>query len=105
MHLQAALAASISQSETVELLFYQTAEAYRTQRTLPRPSPSGQLLLAAPLLMLLLARLFARCDMDCAAFLQTFDLLGYEPSMWNKINIHIGGTYEGREETLDRFAQ
>eukprot|EP00891_Asterochloris_glomerata_P009145 jgi/Astpho2/9145/e_gw1.00135.16.1_t len=35
----------------------------------------------------------------------TFDLLGYEPSMWNKINIHIGGTYEGREETLNRFAQ
>ena len=44
---------------------------------------------------------------DLHAMLQTFDMLGYEPSMWNKINIHIGGTYgntpEDKQATLERF--
>jgi len=36
---------------------------------------------------------------------QLFDLMGLEPSHWNKINIHVGGTYGDKEETLKRFAQ
>lgn len=39
--------------------------------------------------------------------LQVFDMLGFEPSMWNKINIHIGGTYgntpEDKQATMERF--
>ncbi len=39
--------------------------------------------------------------------LQVFDMMGYEPNMWNKINIHIGGTYgntpEDKQATLERF--
>ena len=35
---------------------------------------------------------------------QVFDMLGYEPNHWNKINIHIGGTYDDKEATLERFA-
>ncbi len=34
---------------------------------------------------------------------QLFDLMGLEPSHWNKINIHVGGTYGDKEETLKRF--
>ena len=34
-------------------------------------------------------------------------MMGYEPNMWNKINIHIGGTYghtpEDKQATLERF--
>ena len=36
---------------------------------------------------------------------QLFDLMGLEPSHWNKINIHVGGAYGDKEETLKRFAQ
>jgi UV DNA damage endonuclease len=32
-----------------------------------------------------------------------FDLLGFLPSHWNKINIHIGGAYGNREETSQRW--
>ena len=32
-----------------------------------------------------------------------FDLLGFAPSHWNKINIHIGGAYGNREETAQRW--
>jgi UV DNA damage endonuclease len=28
-----------------------------------------------------------------------------EPSHWNKINIHVGGAYGNKQETLKRFAQ
>ena len=39
--------------------------------------------------------------------MQVFDMMGYEPNYWNKINIHIGGTYGKEEEhkaaTLERF--
>lgn len=34
---------------------------------------------------------------------QLFDLMGFEPSYENKINIHIGGTYGNPQETLDRW--
>lgn len=36
---------------------------------------------------------------------QVFDLMGLEPSHWNKINIHVGGAYGDKEESLRRFAQ
>ena len=36
---------------------------------------------------------------------QLFDLMELEPSHWNKINIHVGGTYGDKVETLKRFAQ
>lgn len=36
---------------------------------------------------------------------QLFDLMGLEPSHWNKINIHVGGAYGDKHETLRRFAQ
>ena len=36
---------------------------------------------------------------------QLFDLMGLPPSHWNKINIHVGGAYGDKEETLKRFAQ
>jgi UV DNA damage endonuclease len=35
---------------------------------------------------------------------QLFDLMGLEPSHWNKINIHVGGAYGDKGETLKRFA-
>jgi UV DNA damage endonuclease len=34
---------------------------------------------------------------------QILDLMGYEPSTWNKINIHVGGAYGNKEEALDRW--
>lgn len=36
---------------------------------------------------------------------QLFDLMGLEPSHWNKINIHVGGAYGDKEETIRRFAK
>lgn len=34
-------------------------------------------------------------------------MMGFEPCMWNKINIHIGGTYgntpEDKQATMERF--
>jgi UV DNA damage endonuclease len=36
---------------------------------------------------------------------ELFDLMGLTPSHWNKINIHVGGTYGDKEATLIRFAQ
>jgi len=32
-----------------------------------------------------------------------FDMMGYEPSPYNKINIHVGGAYNDKESTLIRF--
>jgi UV DNA damage endonuclease len=34
---------------------------------------------------------------------QLFDLMELEPSHWNKINIHVGGAYGDKGETLKRF--
>lgn len=36
---------------------------------------------------------------------QLFDLMGLPPSHWNKINIHVGGAYGDKMETVKRFAQ
>ena len=33
-----------------------------------------------------------------------FDLMGYEPSPMNKINIHVGGVYGDKEATMQRWA-
>lgn len=32
-----------------------------------------------------------------------FDMMGFEPSHYNKINIHVGGAYGDKESTLKRF--
>ena len=34
-----------------------------------------------------------------------FDLMGYAPSHWNKINIHVGGVYGDKGSTMERFAE
>lgn len=36
---------------------------------------------------------------------KVFDIMGYAPSHWNKINIHVGGVYGDKKETLKRFAE
>ncbi|HYK54864.1 MAG TPA: UV DNA damage repair endonuclease UvsE [Flavisolibacter sp.] len=36
---------------------------------------------------------------------QIFDLMNLPASHWNKINIHVGGAYGDKVETLKRFAQ
>ena len=36
---------------------------------------------------------------------EIFDLMNLEASSWNKINIHVGGAYGDKTETLKRFAQ
>src|SRR5687768_12579414 len=36
---------------------------------------------------------------------QIFDLMGLPATHWHKINIHVGGAYGDKEETLKRFAQ
>ncbi|MDQ6609644.1 MAG: UV DNA damage repair endonuclease UvsE [Bacteroidota bacterium] len=36
---------------------------------------------------------------------EIFDLMGLQTSPWNKINIHIGGAYGDKEETIKRFAE
>ncbi|KAK9831028.1 hypothetical protein WJX74_000567 [Apatococcus lobatus] len=33
------------------------------------------------------------------------DYMGYEPSVWNKTNIHIGGVYGDKQGTMERFAK
>jgi UV DNA damage endonuclease len=34
---------------------------------------------------------------------ELFDVMGLTPSHWNKINIHVGGAYGDKEETIKRF--
>jgi UV DNA damage endonuclease len=36
---------------------------------------------------------------------EIFDLMGLQASHWNKINIHVGGAYGDKQETLRRFAE
>lgn len=36
---------------------------------------------------------------------QVFDLMGLPATHWHKINIHVGGAYGDKQETLKRFAQ
>ena len=42
---------------------------------------------------------------DLEIHAQLFDMMGLPPSHWNKINIHVGGAYGDKTETLKRFAQ
>ena len=35
---------------------------------------------------------------------QVFDLMGFEPSYYNKINIHVKGVYDSKVKAMDRFA-
>ena len=36
---------------------------------------------------------------------EIFDLMNLQASPWNKINIHVGGSYGDKTETVKRFAQ
>jgi len=36
---------------------------------------------------------------------EQFDMMGFKPSHYNKINIHVGGAYGDKESTLDRFCK
>ena len=42
---------------------------------------------------------------DLELHAEVFDLMGLQPSPWNKINIHVGGAYGDKVETLKRFAE
>jgi UV DNA damage endonuclease len=42
---------------------------------------------------------------DLETHSQIFDLMGLPATHWHKINIHVGGAYGDKEETLRRFAQ
>lgn len=41
---------------------------------------------------------------DLETHSEVFDLMGLQTSPWNKINIHVGGAYGDKTETLKRFA-
>ena len=36
---------------------------------------------------------------------QVMDLMGFEPSHWNKINIHVRGVYDSKIKAMDRFCE
>jgi len=36
---------------------------------------------------------------------EQFDMMGFKPSNYNKINIHVGGAYGDKESTLNRFCE
>ena len=36
---------------------------------------------------------------------EIFDMMGFPPSHYNKINVHVGGTYGNKEETAKRFVE
>ena len=42
---------------------------------------------------------------DLETHSEVFDLMGLPQSHWSKINIHVGGAYGNKEETLKRFAE
>ena len=45
----------------------------------------------------------AKTVLDLEAHSKMFDLMGFEPSHYNKINIHIGGAYGEPKKALERF--
>ena len=42
---------------------------------------------------------------DLEIHARIFDLMGLPATHWHKINIHVGGAYGDKQETLRRFAQ
>ena len=40
-------------------------------------------------------------ELNCHS--EQFNMMGFEPSPYNKINIHVGGVYGDKEATLERF--
>ena len=48
-------------------------------------------------------RLNARREIEAQS--KFFDLLGYEPTHWNKINIHIGGSYGDKMKSIDNWIE
>ncbi|GAB4094453.1 apurinic/apyrimidinic endonuclease family protein [Flaviaesturariibacter terrae] len=42
---------------------------------------------------------------DLEIHARLFDLMGLPPSHWNKINIHVGGAYGDKVESIRRFAE
>lgn len=42
---------------------------------------------------------------DLETHSEVFDLMGLPATHWHKINIHVGGAYGDREESIRRFAQ
>jgi UV DNA damage endonuclease len=42
---------------------------------------------------------------DLEVHARLFDLMGLPPSHWNKINIHVGGAYGDKAESIRRFAE
>lgn len=42
---------------------------------------------------------------DLETHSEIFDLMGLPATYWHKINIHVGGAYGDKDETLRRFAQ
>jgi len=42
-------------------------------------------------------------ELNCHSHI--FDLMGFEPSWENKINIHVGGAYGDRKSALARFCE
>ncbi|GAB3957585.1 UV DNA damage repair endonuclease UvsE [Spirosoma harenae] len=50
-------------------------------------------------------KVLANTQIDLEYQSELFDLMGLTPSHWNKINIHVGGTYGDKAATLTRFVQ
>ena len=50
-------------------------------------------------------RTLANTIRDLQIHAELFDLMGLPPSHLNKINIHVGGAYGNKDETLKRFAE
>jgi UV DNA damage endonuclease len=42
-------------------------------------------------------------ELNCHS--EQFNMMGFEPSNYNKINIHVGGAYDDKEATLERFCR
>jgi UV DNA damage endonuclease len=42
-------------------------------------------------------------ELNCHS--EQFNMLGFEPSNYNKINIHVGGAYGDKKSTLERFCK